>query len=222
MTLLNDASHRRFNPLTREWVLVSPHRTQRPWLGQTERAARPAEQRLRPRLLSLSRQSPRQRRGQSALPADAGLRQRLSRLAARSGRRSDQRERTDRRRARARPVQGRLLLAAPRPDARAHVGRRDRAGRQGLDRGVPRARRARGDPLGADLREPRRDDGGEQSAPALPDLGDRESAQRGGQGARLPARLSRRARRLPAVRLSRARARRQGAHRLRERSISSR
>ncbi len=43
MTLLDDASHRRFNPLTREWVLVSPHRTQRPWLGQTERAARPAE-----------------------------------------------------------------------------------------------------------------------------------------------------------------------------------
>ncbi len=28
--------HRRFNPLTREWVLVSPHRTQRPWLGQVE------------------------------------------------------------------------------------------------------------------------------------------------------------------------------------------
>jgi UDPglucose--hexose-1-phosphate uridylyltransferase len=29
--------HRRFNPLTREWVLVSPHRTQRPWHGQVER-----------------------------------------------------------------------------------------------------------------------------------------------------------------------------------------
>src|SRR5690349_14142289 len=28
--------HRRFNPLTREWVLVSPHRTARPWLGQVE------------------------------------------------------------------------------------------------------------------------------------------------------------------------------------------
>ncbi|HXC96317.1 MAG TPA: UDP-glucose--hexose-1-phosphate uridylyltransferase [Edaphobacter sp.] len=28
--------HRRFNPLKREWVLVSPHRTQRPWQGQTE------------------------------------------------------------------------------------------------------------------------------------------------------------------------------------------
>ncbi len=28
--------HRRLNPLTREWVLVSPHRTQRPWLGKVE------------------------------------------------------------------------------------------------------------------------------------------------------------------------------------------
>lgn len=28
--------HRRFNPLLREWVLVSPHRTQRPWQGQVE------------------------------------------------------------------------------------------------------------------------------------------------------------------------------------------
>jgi len=30
--------HRRLNPLTREWVLVSPHRTQRPWLGKVEKA----------------------------------------------------------------------------------------------------------------------------------------------------------------------------------------
>lgn len=29
--------HRRYNPLTREWVLVSPHRTQRPWQGQVEK-----------------------------------------------------------------------------------------------------------------------------------------------------------------------------------------
>lgn len=30
--------HRRLNPLTGEWVLVSPHRTQRPWLGQVDQA----------------------------------------------------------------------------------------------------------------------------------------------------------------------------------------
>lgn len=35
--------HRRYNPLTREWILVSPHRMERPWKGQVERA--PAEQR---------------------------------------------------------------------------------------------------------------------------------------------------------------------------------
>jgi UDPglucose--hexose-1-phosphate uridylyltransferase len=31
--------HRRFNPLTREWVLVSPQRAQRPWQGKLESPA---------------------------------------------------------------------------------------------------------------------------------------------------------------------------------------
>jgi UDPglucose--hexose-1-phosphate uridylyltransferase len=38
---LQQIPHRRFNPLTREWVLVSPHRMERPWQGKLERAAYP-------------------------------------------------------------------------------------------------------------------------------------------------------------------------------------
>ncbi|HEV3484800.1 MAG TPA: UDP-glucose--hexose-1-phosphate uridylyltransferase [Vicinamibacterales bacterium] len=34
---LYSTPHRRFDPLRRQWVLVSPHRTARPWQGQVER-----------------------------------------------------------------------------------------------------------------------------------------------------------------------------------------
>lgn len=35
-TNLQDYSHKRYNILTGEWVLVSPHRAKRPWQGQNE------------------------------------------------------------------------------------------------------------------------------------------------------------------------------------------
>jgi len=35
-SFLKNRSHRRFNSLTEEWVLVSPHRTKRPWQGKQE------------------------------------------------------------------------------------------------------------------------------------------------------------------------------------------
>jgi UDPglucose--hexose-1-phosphate uridylyltransferase len=40
--MLSEQPHRRYNPLTDEWVLVSPHRTQRPWQGQVDRVQTPA------------------------------------------------------------------------------------------------------------------------------------------------------------------------------------
>jgi UDPglucose--hexose-1-phosphate uridylyltransferase len=42
--LMATTPHRRFNPLKREWVLVSPQRTQRPWQGQMEKTAQPVAQ----------------------------------------------------------------------------------------------------------------------------------------------------------------------------------
>ncbi len=38
---LSDFPHKRLNPLTGEWILVSPHRTKRPWQGKIEQPIAP-------------------------------------------------------------------------------------------------------------------------------------------------------------------------------------
>lgn len=40
---LTEDPHRRLNPLTNEWVLVSPHRTARPWQGEVAQPSKSAE-----------------------------------------------------------------------------------------------------------------------------------------------------------------------------------
>ena len=37
LTQLQGKSHRRYNPLTQDWILISPDRTNRPWQGQVEK-----------------------------------------------------------------------------------------------------------------------------------------------------------------------------------------
>ena len=173
-----DTPHRRFNPLTRDWVLVSPHRARRPWLGQVEKT--PSE--------NLPQYDPacylcpgNERAGGIKNPPYTGTFVFDNDFAALL---PDAAEAESRPvppvaciQPRAWPVPGGVFLAPPRPDP-ARVGEpRHRECAGSLDAGKCRPGRKGFYPLRTGLRKQGRPDGLFEPASAQPDLGAVPAAQ---------------------------------------------
>ncbi len=193
-------SHRRRNALTGEWVLVSPHRTLRPWQGQHE-APPPVK---RPAFDPECYLCPGNKRANGAANPQYTqpyvFANDFSALDA-AGDASAQGEGLF-------DVAGGLggmsravLFAATRSVARRSAFARGGGRRACLASAVRRARCAARSRLRPDLRESRRDDGREQPASARADLGDECRAGRSGTRAAQPADVSRGARPAAAHRL---------------------
>ena len=181
---LEASSHRRRNPLTGEWVLVSPHRNERPWKGQTEKATQADAPTYDPQCYLC----PGNHRAHGAINPDYRdtfvFDNDFPALQQAAG--SDRIDRDGLMVAEAEAGVCRVICFSPRHDltlARMAVDDIDRVvevwGEQ-----YRSARSSRRHQRRADLREPRRDDGRQQSASALPGVGDRHVAQRDGEGAR--------------------------------------
>ncbi len=195
--------HRRRNPLTGDWVVVSPQRTKRPWQGQTDDGAGDDT----PSYDSGCYLCPgNARAGGVTNPAytstfvfENDFAALLPGVPAPS---NDDIRRVVRDRRRRRRVPCHLLLAAPRPDAGEDVARRDRRRDRALARPVRRAERDVG--VGPAVRDPWRDLRRIEPSPSRSDLVVDVPAQRSRVRDRVPGCLPRAPRHADADRLRRA------------------
>ncbi len=179
--------HRRFNPLRGEWVIVSPHRTHRPWQGEVSPHNLPPPTTTPPAtsapatLALAAARNPAYTRTfvfENDFPA----------LLPHVRPTSISADAAPPRPVRTRPLPRPLLPPRPLPHPRPHGGPRYRRRRRRLGRQSPRA-------LGAlpwiqprpDLRESRRHDGRQQPPPPRPDLGHRTHPRRAPPRTRLSA-----------------------------------